>query len=598
MDTPRNPLVIALAAALGGVSAGCTYPRVVELTRSDAAAPSDRGPTIDRTDATAPLDRADVSEVSAPLDVADVFDATDVRDAADVLDAARDADAAVVVVDASADRAEVGCIPDSASLMTDPRNCGACGRACGPPNTQCDQGACNEGEFPAGRPSDAGVYALDSGPHTFTRFTVLPGETVRIGEGDGTATLNITVLGTVEVSGTIDVGGGNGQPAVPGDAVCGVASWEGGGVGGWTGGSRRPLPADRGCNQVAGFTSTLLPRTWRPGEDGRLREFALADGGVRTPMTREGGRCAGTGGNYGGGGGGGRRGSGGGGGGGGVGGGGGGAVYWDADSFRVRVWEGVGGNGGAVPGGMFPSGDGGLINCVGDQSTCDISGGLGGADGFPDTSEFDGQPGEPALMVVRGPNVAAASGGGGGSIGFEAADEGNAATTRRPGSSGGGGGGGGDPCPMHATSIGVGGGGGGGGGVLWLTSLTSIAINSGARILADGGRGGAGALDFASGGGGGGSGGLIVLNAPELYVDARAEVHALGGQGGAGSSRNGARGGNGGLGRVVLGFNNMRAPCPVQADAFREHGFGNGNPCMVVSAVRARRLVFVRTYIP
>ncbi|HYL81991.1 MAG TPA: hypothetical protein VEU07_14325, partial [Candidatus Acidoferrum sp.] len=72
-----------------------------------------------------------------------------------------------------------------------------------------------------------------------------------------------------------------------------------------------------------------------------------------------------------------------------------------------------------------------------------------------------------------------------------------------------------------------GGGGGGGGGAILIASNTSITVNGGSYIYADGGSGGSGAY----GGGGGGSGGAIRLVAPTVTM--LGGLYARGGSGGA-----------------------------------------------------------------
>jgi len=143
---------------------------------------------------------------------------------------------------------------------------------------------------------------------------------------------------------------------------------------------------------------------------------------------------------------------------------------------------------------------------------------------------------------------------------------------------GGSGGGGGGSVGEHSGAIGAygtsGGGGGGGGGFLEIVSAGAIHVTSGGRILAAGGRGGAGFLEpnvspqygttyqsswnTVTGGGGGGAGGSISLVcAGDIslvggLLDARGGTGGIRGSSGSLSTNGSNGGGDGGRGFIFL----------------------------------------------
>ena len=152
--------------------------------------------------------------------------------------------------------------------------------------------------------------------------------------------------------------------------------------------------------------------------------------------------------------------------------------------------------------------------------------------------------------VVGMAGASGAGGGGGGAFGASGADggEGNSDTPVTAGGAGGkaalalpaGPGGG---CPGARGGQGddpmnPGGAGGKGGGTVYVMSLMSIGISTGAGINAGGGGGGGGDVNVGngeSGGGGGGSGGSIFLESP--VIRSEGALAANGGGGGEGSSQ-------------------------------------------------------------
>lgn len=209
---------------------------------------------------------------------------------------------------------------------------------------------------------------------------------------------------------------------------------------------------------------------------------------------------------------------------------------------------------GGVGGAGLSGGGGGVArrDCLSASSEGGSAGGAGGtcralsvmeaactpARGGPaSVALYAGRDGSTPTTASCGPAFGWSAGGGaGGSIGTAAAED--LAVTRTFGAGSGGGGGG---C-VGFSSMGfeyvMGGGGGGGGGALRVSSPVRITLGPAARLLVDGGRGGAP-------NGGGGSGGVVVLASPVLQIPAGAAVSARGGAAG-------TLGGAGGPGRLRL----------------------------------------------
>ncbi|MFO0649188.1 MAG: hypothetical protein U0326_23300 [Polyangiales bacterium] len=398
-----------------------------------------------------------------------------------------------------------GCEVD---IRTSATNCGACGRACATGQT-CQGGFCTR--FPStgaeGAFNPTTNTTLTPGVHNFTTINIPAGVTVRLsapGVLDLRATGDVTITGTLTVSGntggtgadcTCGIGGDTGLAATGGRTTGGGACAGGVGLGGYGGSGENGVGAGGGRGGANGGGGA--GGTWGGGGGG---------GGVSGGV---GGTCSegqGRGGN-----------------------GGGSEVGGGGTTITNAAW----GQGAAPSGGPAIS------------AAC-YRGGTGSA-----LPTDDGGGG---------------SAGGGGSIGSTASNDlGVSDTTFRPGSGGGGGGGGSDGAGCDDGYSG-GGGGGGGGSALRVATTASITVAATGAVTADGGNGGITSIatDDGShdngGSGGGGSGGVVFLYAPRMSVSGR--VTAAGGAGGdffypPRSAR--STGGAGGLGRIRISVGNTTA---------------------------------------